>query len=161
MPRQRCRTTSAIYTPNDNSLVEKEPQPVTTGYLWYCLRATRFPRSLKRYGREGIVKYLLLLQIFPSLQTLVLCPKTSKRHVVSFPDFDTLTFNCSRCNVAQVNNQLSPAQHDALQQVYDRYLIEKEKDEETQRLLKDFEDFIAEVGAFTSEIESSKDSGQV
>ncbi|KAK7448050.1 hypothetical protein VKT23_013807 [Stygiomarasmius scandens] len=162
MPRRhRRRMTSAPYTPNQSLLADNEPQPVTTGYLWYCLKASRLPRSLKKCGREASVKYLLLLRMFPSLETLLLCPKTSKRHTVSFSDFDGLTFTCSKCNVAQKNSQLSPAHRGVLQLNYDRYLIEKEKDEVSQRLVEEIEEFIADIDAFLAEVKSPEAADQV
>ncbi|KAK7441212.1 hypothetical protein VKT23_016693 [Stygiomarasmius scandens] len=161
MPRRhKRRTTSAVYTPQ-SLLVGNEPQPVSTGYLWYCMKATRLPRSLKKCSREVIVTYLLLLRMFPSLQTLVLCLKTSKQHTVSVSDHDGLKFTCSRCSVGQVNNQLSDAHRDILQQNYDRYLIEKEKDEASQRLVEEIDEFIANIKDFLLKVKSPQDSEQV
>ncbi|KAK7435295.1 hypothetical protein VKT23_019740 [Stygiomarasmius scandens] len=138
------------------SPVDWEPCPVQSGYLQYCMKPSRLSRSLKIRSPESTVKCLLLLQMFPGLNGLLLCPKTSKPHKVTLSDSDTMAFKCSRCKVAQVDTRLATEHRVALQQNYDRYIAEKEKAARDKQLLEDIDEFIADIQAFLSEVGGSE-----
>ncbi|THU96544.1 hypothetical protein K435DRAFT_858405 [Dendrothele bispora CBS 962.96] len=146
----RASTSQRVLAPrptrnSHQSPVEEPPRPVPKFFLWFYIDPARLPPSVTTRDPERAVKYFLLLEMFPSLTSLLRCPETSREHPVAVSQAGTMTFRCTKCDVMQVNTRLPPKHRELLQKNYEDYIRERDLEIRRKSLAKDMDEWLKEL----------------